>query len=75
MNEKTKNYFRILALDDHPMVLEGLAHMLSDYSVTPCNSSQQMFAMLTEGQCFDLFVLDLELPDADGFEALRTWRS
>ena len=74
MNEKTKNYFRILALDDHPMVLEGLAHMLSDYSVTPCNSSQQMFAMLTEGQCFDLFVLDLELPDADGFEALRQIR-
>ncbi len=66
--------YRILALDDHPMVLEGITHLLSANStcdVRGVTASTDLFALLDEGHCFDLFILDLELPDVDGFEALK----
>ena len=69
--------YRILALDDHPMVLEGITRLLmanSSNAVQSTGSSTELFALIKEGHCFDLFILDLELPDVDGFEALKTIR-
>lgn len=69
--------YRIVALDDHPMVLEGIGHILkatphSDFH--PVTSSAQLQTLLDDGSRFDLFILDLELPDADGFDVLKTIR-
>ena len=69
--------YRILALDDHPMVLEGITHLLEadgSNTVQGVGSSAELFEQLSGGQRFDLFILDLELPDVDGFEALKTIR-
>ena len=69
--------YRILALDDHPMVLEGITRLLtanSSNAVQSTGSSAELFALIKEGHCFDLFILDLELPDADGFEVLKSIR-
>ena len=73
----TNTTYRILALDDHPMVLEGIKHMLStipDAEVQGMAESSQLISLITEGQHFDLFILDLELPDVDGFEVLKIIR-
>lgn len=71
----TNTPYRILALDDHPMVLEGIKHMLStipDMEVQGLAESSQLIDLIGAGQRFDLFILDLELPDVDGFEVLKT---
>ena len=67
--------YRILALDDHPMVTEGICHLLSDYAVTTANMTADALALLQQGRQFDMFILDLELPDADGFKVLTALRS
>jgi len=74
MSQANKSDYKILALDDHPVVLEGLCHLLADYDVTTCAQSSQLSALLEQGLQPDLFILDLELPDADGFEVIRTIR-
>lgn len=74
MNQDPKQSYYILALDDHPMVLEGISHILSAYTITATTQSQEMIALLEQGKVFQLFILDLELPDADGFEALKSIR-
>ena len=76
VNEQTKpasNEYRVLVLDDHPVVLEGIRHLLSAQPDIYCQtvaSSAQMLALLNEDPCYDLFILDLELPDIDGFTAM-----
>ncbi len=73
----TNTPYRILALDDHPMVLEGITHLLStdpSIEVEGVTSSVQLFSILDSGQLFNLFILDLELPDTDGFEVLKLIR-
>ena len=72
-NTERKSY-RILALDDHPMVTEGISHLLADYSVTTATLSSDMIRLLHSGKSYDLFIIDLELPDADGFEVLSDIR-
>lgn len=66
--------YRIMALDDHPVVAAGISHILSAYDITTTNQTQQMLHLLHQGQKFHLFILDLELPDADDFEALKCIR-
>lgn len=66
--------YRILALDDHPMVTEGISHLLSSYTVTTANMTADALALLQRGRQFDMFILDLELPDADGFKVLTALR-
>mgnify|MGYP002624535551 CR=1 FL=1 len=74
MNQDPKQSYYILALDDHPMVLEGIRHILSDYTVTATTQPQERLTLLKQGKEFQLFILDLELPDTDGFEALKSIR-
>lgn len=77
MPQTESNTYRIIALDDHPMVIEGISHILATLdgvSHQGTTNAKEMMALLTRGQCFDLFILDLELPDADGFEAIKRIR-
>lgn len=69
--------YRTIALDDHPMVIEGINHILTSLagvSNEGITKASQMMELLGQGQCFDLFILDLELPDADGFEVISAIR-
>jgi two-component system response regulator EvgA len=74
MTPANQSAYHILALDDHPVVLEGLSHLLSAYDVTTCAQAGQLSALLKQGLRPDLFILDLELPDADGFELISNIR-
>ena len=80
---ETRQY-NILALDDHPMVLEGIKHIVGgcdgQLNLTCVTHTSQMLAELDKSDSqqrenlFDMFILDLELPDADGFEAIAAIR-
>ena len=65
---------RIALLDDHPIVRRGFKQLIEtvpDFRVTvEHGSSQALLADPALGDC-DLLVLDLSLPQTDGFEVLR----
>jgi len=75
--ESPEREYRVLALDDHPMVLDGISHLLSTQQGVSCHgitNTPQLLEVLESDNNFQLFILDLELPDADGFEAITTIR-
>ena len=67
---------RILVVEDDPLLAEGLVNVLSraghavDHASTGSSADQALKA--TE---FDLVVLDVGLPDMDGFELLQRMRA
>lgn len=65
----------ILIADDHPQVLKLFKHLLTEggYSVTAVDSGAEALQIL-DSQPVDLLVLDLEMPQTDGFDILRTMR-
>src|SRR5579885_2583640 len=68
---------RILVADDHPIVREGLVAILStqpDFSVVgQAATGSEVVRMVTELRP-DVLLLDLEMPDMDGVEALHRLR-
>jgi DNA-binding response OmpR family regulator len=62
-------------VDDDPQVLHFLAQVLqvAGYGVAMANSGAVALKMI-EQQVPDLLVLDLALPEVDGFEILRSLR-
>jgi CheY-like chemotaxis protein len=65
----------ILIIDDEPQVLKLFSRLLSraGYSVTAVSSGAEAFGPLTR-RPFELLVLDLSMPQPDGFELLRRFR-
>jgi DNA-binding NarL/FixJ family response regulator len=64
---------RVLVVDDHPIVREGLATVLqdvADFDVVGCAASAEEAIELTSGQRPDVVLLDLELPGMSGVEAI-----
>lgn len=66
----------ILLIEDDSVLADGLIHTLkkTGYDVTATKSGRYA-EQLVEAQDFDLIVLDLGLPDMDGLELLRKFRS
>ncbi len=66
---------RILLVEDDTALADGLSHVFgqSGYSVT-CAGSGAYAESLLLAQEFDLVILDLGLPDKDGFDVLRNLR-
>jgi two-component system OmpR family response regulator len=67
---------RILLVEDDTVLADGLTHVLgqSGYAVTGAASGTYAeSALLTQN--FDLVILDLGLPDMEGFELLRRLRA
>jgi len=62
---------RILIVDDEPMIRDLLEQALSmmGQSVETCSSGRKALETLT-AQPFDLVMLDVGLPDMDGFETM-----
>ncbi len=69
---------RILIVDDHPLVREGIALMIRrcrpDAQLIAADSCATASAHASR-QAFDLVFLDLNLPDQPGFVALQTFRT
>lgn len=69
---------RILVADDHPVVRDGLVAMLGtqlDFSVVGEASSGSELLDRAAHTAFDIVLLDLEMPELDGVEALRQLRA
>src|SRR5437899_3479059 len=70
-----KNKVRIIIADDHAVLRESLAALLSsrpEFSVEGWASNGQEALELVKQHHPDVLVLDLFMPEADGFEVLRT---
>ncbi len=69
----------IVIADDHPLFREALklavCGTLVDAQVTEADSATALFAALNQHDDVDLLLLDLGLPDAQGFSALLRTRT
>lgn len=75
MEEKN---IRILLVDDHELVLQGLKRIVECSfpgikNVCTASSGREALQLMSS-QCFDLFLLDIELPDMSGMEAIACIR-
>jgi len=65
----------ILLIEDDSVLSDGLTHVLQQSGFTVCSTESGKYVLqLIQAQGFDLIVLDLGLPDMDGFEVLRSIR-
>lgn len=67
----------ILVADDHPVVRDGLVLMLGtqpDFEVVAEASNGKQVIQLTKQHTPDVILLDLEMPELDGVEALKVLR-
>jgi len=70
-NERKK----IIAVDDNIENLTALKNTLKDlYEVYPCPSASKMFSLLEHVQP-DLILLDVEMPEMNGYEAAKKLKS
>lgn len=71
-NEPSDRVYRLLLCDDSPVERLALGHLLrrSGYEVDEAGDGQSALLYLTHRQV-DLLLLDLQMPDVDGFEVLR----
>ena len=69
---------KILVVDDHPLICEALRQVLRaldpNIEVLEAGGGREALAAAEESDHLDLTLLDLALPDADGFEVLRGLR-
>jgi DNA-binding NarL/FixJ family response regulator len=66
---------RALLVDDHPLFRDGFAAMLRrhrpDWALRTANSGAEAVGLLAGGERPDVAIIDIQLPDTDGFEAAR----
>ena len=69
---------KILIIDDHPLIQEALKHVLavldSTLELVQAQDASDAHAALSREPDTDLILLDLALPDSDGFELLGDLR-
>ena len=69
---------RVLVVDDHPLICEALRQVLKaldrDIELFEASNGEQALSEAGRSGDLDLILLDLALPDADGFEVLRELR-
>ncbi len=69
---------KVLVVDDHPLICEALRQVLRaldpNIELLEAGGDQDALAAAARSDHLDLILLDLALPDADGFEVLRELR-
>ncbi len=63
---------RILIIDDHPLVIDGIKTMLKEETylevIAAARSGKEALALLSEEKQLDVILLDINLPDIDGLQ-------
>lgn len=74
MDKKT---YRILAIDDHPVVLEGIRLIVTQLNGVTCDVMTHIkdLPLTWEKTDYDMYILDLEFPDTDGFCIINALRN
>ena len=79
MNDLTiLSQMKIAVVDDHDLVREGMAAILSSRganNVTKFSTAMSLVAQLDSGSEFDFYIIDIELPDFDGFVLIEMIRA
>ena len=67
------NIYKLLIVDDHPIVAEGIVSIASQQSNILCKSITRMENLLPtiSAESFDLCIIDLELPEINGFQLIH----
>lgn len=67
--------YRIIVIDDHPVVLNGVQLLLNNIKNVICTTASNIkeFKEISSQQ-FDLLILDLELSDTNGFQVINIAR-
>ncbi len=67
--------YKILVLEDNQLLVETLEEFLSDNGYIVKTATRGVEALnLSFGEHFDLFLLDVKVPDINGFEFLKSMR-
>ena len=70
---------RVLIADDHPLIRDGLRSVASvafdNCELFEASSLDELFALVEQEGDFDLVLLDLQMPGANGFSGLEALRS
>ena len=63
---------RILIVDDHPLVIDGIKTMLKDEAYfhieAATKTGKEALAFLDSSPAIDIILLDINLPDTDGLK-------
>jgi DNA-binding NarL/FixJ family response regulator len=67
-----KNMYKLLIIDDHPIVAEGIKNIAEQLGDVTCQSAICMkeVEQAVNACQFDLCIIDLELPDTNGFKLI-----
>ncbi len=72
------SHIRIAVVDDHDLIREGLNAVLVNHGITHVDkyaTAMGLLDSLRAGCSYDFYILDLELPDLDGFELIEMIRA
>lgn len=79
MEEKTVlSKMNIAVVDDHDLVREGINTILNNNGVNNVDkfcTANELMSALSAGQSYDFYIIDLELPDLDGFVLIEMLRA
>ena len=78
-NQNRECYLKILVVDDHILVREGLCYVLeklgNNTNIVEADNYQQAVTLLHNDDDIDLILLDLNMPSGDGFTLLEFCRA
>lgn len=70
---------KILIIDDHPLFIEGISHVIQlvteSACITKAASAIKAMALLDSGEDFDLVLLDLNMPGTGGIDFLQHFKA
>ncbi|MDE7346439.1 MAG: response regulator transcription factor [Muribaculaceae bacterium] len=79
MSKKSNlSQMKIAVVDDHDLIREGLNAVLHNHGVTQVNkygTAMGLVESLDAGEGYDFYIIDLELPDMDGFVLIEMIRA
>ena len=69
---------KIAVVDDHELIREGINTILTSHGATCVSkyrTAMELVSAMDAGQSFDFYIIDLELPDLDGFVLIEMIRA